>query len=196
MEEGRTVSARNDENSRLQRRRSSIERKKRVMTQMKRMGLTMKDGVPEQNQCWSTLRSWINKHFRWWLFGSLLILYFFLGALFYSRENGWSYSAGLFYASQAGWSVGYASMEEKSRTSLWFTIFFVAVGATATGGAIAVLMSYIIEKGDIWEHEERMREMMRHLHKPSVSFSTKTITDLNNFNQKMKDSRSGCEIIW
>lgn len=100
---------------------------------------------------------------RWQLHGAVCVVsaYFLLAALFYSLENRWSYSAALYYASQTGWSVGFGALQERTNASLWFTVFFVLLGATMVGGAVAVLITMVLEKQKTWRGEERVHALLR-----------------------------------
>ncbi|GAB5353568.1 hypothetical protein AAMO2058_000046800 [Amorphochlora amoebiformis] len=112
------------------------------------------------------LKKWWNDFFKskgYWLIIAFvaITLYFFVGAVGYVYLNDWSYSASLYYAAQAGWSVGFGVLIEQNDGSLWFTSFYAILGASMIGGAVAFMMSFVIEREKTWGKEIRINEIRR-----------------------------------
>jgi len=108
----------------------------------------------------------------------LILLFFFVGALVYSKLNGWTYSCSLYYASQVAWCVGFGAIEEDSDDSKWWTVIFNLTGASIIGVAIVYFLQMTLENQEAWKEEEVVLTMNR-----------SAIADLRRHDKKLKGRR-------
>jgi len=77
-----------------------------------------------------------------------VLLWITTGTIFYSVINRWSIPTSFFYAVDAGMSIGFCIPEvaETTITSRAFSIVFILAGASVVGGALALLVSDLLDE--------------------------------------------------
>ena len=76
----------------------------------------------------------------------IVTLWMLTGTLFYSHTNEWPLPQSFFYAVDAGMSIGFCTdVAETKLVSKAFTIFYIIMGASVVGGALALFIQDIVE---------------------------------------------------
>lgn len=87
-----------------------------------------------------------------WVAGTFVLVYLFIGTVFYSVAESWSPVDALYFVVQAGLNVGYGDIQPTREISRLFTAGFVLLGNLLLGGALAIFVQQALVK------QERMIE--------------------------------------